>query len=74
MYSSDVQCGFPQPAAEAKLKTENKTYRYLETAEYVCINPAAKVTQGNLTLTCGEDGDWLDCPPVCGKSDIRIEL
>ena len=63
----DVSCLSPESGVDATLERGNRTYAYLETANYTCNNPAAIVTQGSLSLRCQANGEWSDSPPVCGE-------
>ena len=70
--TSDVTCDQPSSGVNANLTTTSQIFRYQNTVNYTCNNPAAMVTQGNLTLTCEADGHWSDSPPVCGECLIDI--
>ena len=65
-------CDEPASGVNAALVTVSvaSTFSYQDTVDYTCVNPAAMVTQGSLTLTCKGDGEWSSSPPVCGKFRI----
>ena len=57
----------PGSGVGATFLSGNQTHRYLEMANYTCINTDAMVIQGNLSLQCQGNGEWSDSPPVCGE-------
>ena len=60
-----VECPLPVNGTGALLETTSETYSYQEVANYTCIDDAAMVTDGSLSLLCEANGEWSDEPPTC---------
>ena len=62
-----MECGEPEPGLNVNLITENPTYRFPSTLEYICLILALCCGSGSLNITCQNDGQWSGQVPKCSE-------
>lgn len=66
IYLLGVDCGEPETGLNVNLTTENPTYNFTSTLEYVCADPMYACF-GSFIISCQSDGQWSGNVPTCSE-------